>query len=468
VLTDDVLIEIFYFCQAAPIDEDEEWWLEPEEAPRAWHTLVHVCQRWRSVVLASPVYLKLFLICTECTPVREMLHIWPPSLPLLIWVGSYYTARDTIAALEQRDRVRWIVSDESCFEAEGIPTVMSEPFPALTHLYLRCNMNDRPLDFPDTFLGGSAPHLQYLRLWDFPFPTLSKLLLSTSDLVELDLWQIPTFDYDSPYAMVTCLSALTKLEYLTIGFEHRASLLRQSTPHPHPSPRTRAVLPFLTNFVFNGVSGYIDNLVALIDAPHLKCVSIEFFDRRNFQIGQLPRFISHAGTLSLFDHAKVVIERFGIATRLYPRGAEDLRQYLELQFPGQGLSSQVPSIVQMYSQLSSLLSSVEQLDILNEYDFREPVNMDNTHWLELFQPFTAVRTLRLSYNWQSFIMALTEETATSVLPALNNIYLEAEAYRPYGPEQQGLEHFIAARQHSGHPVTVQRLERSRRSWRWWK
>jgi hypothetical protein len=46
VLPDDVLLEIFYFCQAAPMDKMDHWWEKPEAVPRTWHTLVHVCQRW--------------------------------------------------------------------------------------------------------------------------------------------------------------------------------------------------------------------------------------------------------------------------------------------------------------------------------------------------------------------------------------------------------------------------------------
>jgi hypothetical protein len=458
VLPDDVLTEIFYFCQTAPMVENKYWWALPRVAPRVWHTLVHVCQRWRYVVLASPVYLKLFLIIrTWRTAVREMLHIWP-TLPLLIWLGTHCETSDTIAALEQRDRVHRLIGYVTCFEAEGFPTVMLEPFPALTRLDLRSAFS-RPMVLPDRFLGGSAPRLQYLRLECLPFPTLPKLLLSTSDLVQLHLLQLPTYGCISLDAMATSLSALTRLQCLSIAFQRWGIQPPQGTRHP--PPQTHAVLPSLTDFRFEGVSEYLDDLVALIDAPHLQSVNIEFFDRLNFQIGQLSRLISHAGMLRSFGHAEVLFTRLSVHTRLYSRGAEDLCQYLKLQFQEDELSLQVLTLVQMYSRLSSLLSSVEQLDILNKRDFgASQVNIDNTHWLELFQPFTAVRTLRASRHWQSFIMPalqeLTGETATAVLPALNHIYLEA--YQPYGPEQQGVEHFITARQDSGHPVAIQCLE----------
>jgi hypothetical protein len=106
-----------------------------------------------------------------------------------------------------------------------IPKVMVEPFPALTHLDIFYYYHP-PLVLPNTFLGGSAPRLQCLKLWRIPFLTLPELLLSTSELVHLILHAIPTSGYISPDAMVTGLSALTRLATLTIQFELEASLSR--------------------------------------------------------------------------------------------------------------------------------------------------------------------------------------------------------------------------------------------------
>jgi hypothetical protein len=387
---------------------------------------------------------------------REMLHVWP-SLPLLIWMDTQCEMSQAITALEQHDRVHRLIGYVTSFEAEGLPTVMLEPFPALTHLSLRSAFG-RPMVLPDMFLGGSAPRLQYLRLEGLPFPTLPKLLLSTSDLVHLHLLQLPTYGCISPDAMATSLSALTRLKYFSIVFQRWDIHPPQGTPHP--PPQTRAVLPSLTGFRFEGVSEYLDDLVALIDAPHLQSVSIEFFvDRPNFQIGQLPRFLSHAGMLRSFGHAKVLFTRFSIDTKLYSRGAKHLCQYLKLEFPGDELGPQVLTLVQMYSRLSSLLSSVEQLDIFSD-DFCSISDLDNTQLLELLQPFTAVRTLRLSYRGQCLIRRalreLTVETATSALPSLNYIHLEA--YHPYELEHKAVDHFVTARQHSGHPVAILRLK----------
>jgi hypothetical protein len=52
-----------------------------------WHTLVHVCQRWRQIVFASPRRLNLQILCTHGTPVRKNLGIWP-AFPIAI---DYYS-----------------------------------------------------------------------------------------------------------------------------------------------------------------------------------------------------------------------------------------------------------------------------------------------------------------------------------------------------------------------------------------
>src|SRR6267154_82409 len=90
---------------------------------------------------------------------------------------------------------------------------IKKPFPALTSLTLELNDTMAPV-LPRSFLGGSAPCLQSLKLRSIPFLTLGKLLLSTSHLVTLHLWNIPQSRYISPEAMATCISALTRLKEL--------------------------------------------------------------------------------------------------------------------------------------------------------------------------------------------------------------------------------------------------------------
>lgn len=75
----------------------------------AWHTLVHVCQKWRSVILGSPHRLRLRIICSARTSLKKTLAIWPP-LPLYIreydtaqsktWITSLWHSSIIIAYME--------------------------------------------------------------------------------------------------------------------------------------------------------------------------------------------------------------------------------------------------------------------------------------------------------------------------------------------------------------------------------
>jgi hypothetical protein len=76
-LSDDVLLEIFSLYLK------EAYKAFGYERLESWRTLVHVCQRWRAVVFASPRRLKLRLVCTAGRSVREMLGIWP-TLPIVV------------------------------------------------------------------------------------------------------------------------------------------------------------------------------------------------------------------------------------------------------------------------------------------------------------------------------------------------------------------------------------------------
>ena len=95
-IPDDVLLKIFDFYLVSSYRED------------AWHTLVHVCKRWRSIVFASPRRLRLRLVCTNKRPMQSMLDLWP-ALPIVIQgnrgMSRSQGANNIIAALEHHNRV---------------------------------------------------------------------------------------------------------------------------------------------------------------------------------------------------------------------------------------------------------------------------------------------------------------------------------------------------------------------------
>ena len=412
-------------------------------------------------MFGSPLRLDLYLRCTPQTPVRETLDVWPP-LPIEIFLSHPYLLMDSIIAIfEHRDRIRKIQClNLTSSQLERLLPMMQEPFPALTWLELR-TYNTAPA-LPDTFLGGSAPRLQTLDLRGIPFPGLPRLLLSASDLSFLALVGISHTGYISPEVMVTCLSGLTRLRSLTIEFKSPAS--RPDRRSRRPSPLARVILPALVHLWFGGVSEYLEDLVARINAPRLDLLQISFSNQVIFDIQQLPYFIDHTEILRSFNHAVLSFLNNMVYINLSPPKETDSSANLYLGVYCRALDWQVSSMTQICNQVSLLMSIVEQLDIeVAPYlESTWQVDMEDTQWLELFRPFTAVRTLRIPLKLQPLILPalqeLTGERITEVLPALDSLYLGE--YRPSGSEQQAIKPFIAARQYSDHPVAVHLWEGS--------
>ena len=454
VLPDEVLLAIFDFSvfKYEILDSREFDEYDIERKIEWWQSLVRVCRRWRCLVFGSPrrLNLQLQLYYDYELPTRTVtrtLDVWP-TLPLLIWGDvTDRSGDDVIAGLGHRDRICQInlrCSKSSNFEK--LWTGMQVPFPELEILRLSVGGSTAPR-LPDSFLGGSAPRLRSLTLDSIPFPGLPKLLLSATHLVKLSLY----VGYISPGAMVTCLSVLTRLEELYFQFK----FLRPSSDQEsrRPPPLTRSVLPALKDFSFQGVSEYLEKFVTQIDTPRLSYLSTEFFNDIDFDTTGLNQFISRTATLGAFDEASLIF---------YNDGAQVLLRQSQHQ-PSDGRTVNVvissdrqPSTLAQICTLSlrHLLLTMENLYIFSPL-LRNRI--DNTEWLDLFLPFTAVKNLYLSGTSSSPIaLALQELTrgrTKEVFPALQNILLE-EGFQPSEPVQKAIEGFISARQLAGHPVAI--------------
>jgi len=440
MLTDDVLLKIF------AIFVDETRWMD------GWHTLVHVCRKWRSIVFGSPRHLNLQLVHTEKVSMRKTLEAWPP-LPIVV-KGDYYSksGQDKLmVTLEHNDRVSeiklWFISSSLW---ERVLTAMQVPFPELTDIDFW--FTDTPASIvPDSFLGGSAPRLRKLALKGASFLGLPKLLLSTPDLVELTLRNVPHSGYISPEAMVACLSTLTSLKELDLKFDSP-----QSRPdYESRRPPARTLLPSLTDFSFDGVSEYLEDFVARIDAPRLNCFVIEFFHQVKFDTPQLAQFISRTPQLRAHDEARVLFSDDKVSVT-FP-GLFDQYQCLDLEIRCSQSDSQLASLTQICrsSFPQVLITTAERL-----YIMYRPGDLSNeietSQWLKLFHPFTAVKELYLFRKFVPCIAAtlqeLVGERVTEVLPDLQKLFVEG--LHPSGCDQKAFEPFIAARQLSGHTIAV--------------
>jgi hypothetical protein len=164
---------------------------------------------------------------------------------------------------------------------------------------LRLDLKDETaIVIPASFLGRSAPRLESLILNRIPFPGLPNLLSSATDLIYLNLQENPHSGYISPHVMAICLSMLTRLEVLNIGFKS----LQCRPDWRCLLPQTRVPLPLLIELSFQGVAEYLEDLVAQIDAPLLDHLMINFFHQLVFDTLQLTQFIGRTRTPNFTTH----------------------------------------------------------------------------------------------------------------------------------------------------------------------
>ena len=306
---------------------------------------------------------------------------------------------------------------------------------------------------PDSFLGGSAPRLEYLWLEGIPFPGLPKLLLSATNLGSLRL-NIHHSGYISPETIVTVLSTLTRLERLWLLFQSPQS--RPDTEHQHPPPPTLSVLPNLEWFWFKGDSEYLEVVVAHIDAPRLDELNITLFNDIVFDTPQLTQFISRTPTMEALEKAYVTFDGDAAAVELssltYGR-----YEKLKVRIPCRELDGQVSSMEQVCNSCLPLLPTLDlHIDGNRHYRQLWLGHVESAPWLRLLHPFTSTKNLYLSEEIAQCIAPALQELvgvrATQVLPALQNIFLE-ESQRS-GPVQARIQQFVTMRRATNHPIAV--------------
>ncbi len=442
ILPDNVLLDIvdFYVNIESPF-------LFKVEIER-WQSLVHVCRRWRSLVFGSPRRLNLRLYCTPKTPVRDTLDVWP-ALPLIVW-GSMTPSSgvdDVVVALEQGNRVCQLSLQHLAErQLDKLLAAMQVSFQELTRLRLFSDSETSPV-VPDSFLGGSAPHLRTLELEGIPFPGLPKLLLSATHLVYLQLSNIPHSGYISPETMVALLSVLSSLQWLTLRFQSPQS--RPDWVNRRPPPSKHTVIPALNRFVFKGVIEYLEDLVTFIDVPQLDLLNITFFNQIDFDAPRLVQFISRTPILADCD-AHVLFEDRSATVR-HSFHLRDSTIEISCREPDWQLSS----VAQVSNTCLPPLSRIEDLYIWHLYSqlIWKSDAIENTLWLELLLSFPAVKNLYLPKEFAPGIAAALQEiVGTEVLPSLQKICVEG--YEPLTHFQKNTRQFVAARELSGHSITI--------------
>ncbi len=353
-------------------------------------------------------------------------------------------ADDIIVALGQSNRVCQVsLEGLEDRQLDKVLAAMQVPFPQLTRLRLISDGEIPPV-VPDSFLGGSAPHLRIFELEGIPCPGLPKVLLSATHLVDLHLFNIPHPGYLSPEAMVGLLSLLSSLESLLLQFQSPQS--RPDWESRRLPPSKRSVVPALTYFEFNGVIEYLEDLVTYIDAPRLHGIHIAFFNQIDFDGPRLAQFISRTPALGDYE-AHVEFNDSTASVKLPSRSAIEI----SCREPDWQLSS----VAQVCNSCLPPRSMIEDLYIEHRYSrlvWKDDA-IENTLWLELILPFPAIKNLYLSKDFAPGIMAALQEiVGTEVLPSLQNVFVHG--LEPSGPFQENIGQFVAARQLSGHPIAI--------------
>ena len=444
MLCDESLLEVFNHCQ----NNDPYW----HTTWPIWKTLVQVCQRWRRIIFASPQHLHLQLLCSNVTSasvnVKGSLDIWP-QLPIVIdyqrtnWNGD----ENVIAALDRRDRVTKITCYGLSSSILKKLYAIQEPFPCLTRLDLNLwgNWGNLSPVLPESFLGGSAPRLQSCTLRGIAFPALPNLLISTSRLVRLFLYDIPDSGYILPDAMASCLATLPNLEELTMEFRTPTSRPR-STNSPPPAP---AIIPSLIRFDFEGSSEYLEDLAARIEAPLLHSLCVTFSMDLTFIVSQLLRFIAHSTRLNKLFDAEVELGPWSV------RMTDESWNYLVLGIKYKASSWQISSLVQLCNNLSPLLSQVTSLSFWERR--LKPKDMEPTQLLAVFLPFSSATSLSVSGEMVSSVVhalgELTGEWDIEVLPELDCLWFDG--HHPNQSElEESLDPFIDSRRDAYRNITV--------------
>ncbi|KAI0299223.1 hypothetical protein BC826DRAFT_1102793 [Russula brevipes] len=425
-LPDGVLLEIFDFYL-------DDMSLHGIYSTDQWHTLVHVCRWWRSVVFTSPRRLDLRLLCTRDRSVRAMLDIWP-ALPIQInyhpdWSrASEMRLNNIVAALEHPDRVRHISLIRFPGAWEALAAAMQVPLPELT--YLRVVSLYEP--YKSVLPSGSTPRLRTLHLSEIPFLAVRDLLLSVGDLVDLSLAHLCA----SPESMVACLSSLKRLESLKLEIGSRPD-------QPSPPPQARVVLAALVKFSFEGTSEYLEDFVARIDTPVLSQLCTALVGDLVPDIPHLRRFIGRARRLKPSKVAKVSFDSLSILLEYVP--GSTLRIFRHRMDWG------ISSMTLVCGQLSPFFSLVERLDLVltcSPFNLRGINTTESTLFLELFRPFTAIQGLYVSRSLIApALQGLIGERATEVLPNLRDLFLGDLQY--LDPSRKPFNHLS---KHDGSPV----------------
>jgi hypothetical protein len=200
----------------------------------------------------------------------------------------------------------------------------------------------------------------------------------------------------------------------------------------------------------------LEDLVALIDTPLLVDLDVTFFHQLIYDTPQLAQFIGLMPNFKTDGEAQVIFCTSVIKVILLRTNGRELK--LGISYEQSAYYWNLSSLAQVCSSSlpQALFPAVERLYIIGSWE----ADIENSHWLDLFHPFTAVEDLYIpqesTASVASAFQELVGERVIEVLPALKTLFLE-ELF-PSEAVQEAIGRFVSARQLASHPVAISRWE----------
>ena len=468
ILDDDSLLNIFSLCRPLILDESEASNVEILEGgkwnrERWWYTLVHVCRRWRYLVLGSPSHLRLSLLCAHRTPVADMLANSPP-LPLIIDHLDENIAlapedeQGIILALQHHDRVRRIRLRNPIPNLQRLVLALDGKYPILEFMLIQhqsyltpTNTNDTIVSIPETF---QAPHLRHLVLMNFDIPIGSPLLMTMANLVTLSLDLIPPSAYFHPNALLQRILLMPHLKTLGIFFGFHSTSGEIERQSSHMPIMTRVTLPNLLWFGLKGASAYLEALLPWVAFPLLEKLHIYFSNQLTYSIPHLQQYMSAARSFRPISIVLIFHEYCLDMTAHSYKGA--LTYFLSMALDGSHVNWQVASAAEVFNALGTVFSAVEHLTLRYDRNFVPSVLNNEANralWRELLELFSKVKTIlvddELVEQLSHSLRPDEGESPMEPLPGLQEL-----SYHSRDASYDAFAQFFDARQEVRHPITV--------------
>ncbi|KAH9070675.1 hypothetical protein EDB83DRAFT_2367443 [Lactarius deliciosus] len=305
---------------------------------------------------------------------------------------------------------------------------------------------------PSDFQWG--PHLRRLHLTGVVFPALLQRIYSSGNLVDIQLQfqphEIFLADGLSPEAFANALSGTPRLQSISLHFPFTAIDAVSPTPSGEP-----IILPALTRLNFRGITGYLEGLVARIDAPRLGDIEITLSNSLLVcDVPELGEFIDRIEMQKVHRQADILFSRHAVSLSLTQPGAPTR---LKLEVFCKTLRLQPFCIAQICSHFPSFLFRVEDLRISMA---RPSSGMDNSsrgQWLGLIRQFRGAKWFRVAGDYSTNVVRAlqpSDEQRGAVLPELHKLCIRGPEPL-YAPLREAVEPFMRSYRLSGRFIAVE-------------